>query len=76
MKCFIPFIGCRSRIWGAPNSIYTPLIVHSVLFLMRPTLKLHTKYPIYGYPVSMGSGMLCYKDRHPLLLKWFITFLR
>ena len=30
----------------------------------------------FGYPFRMGDGMVYCKERHPLLLKWVITFLR
>ena len=29
----------------------------------------------FGYPFNMGNGMMCYKERYPLLLEWFITFI-
>ena len=30
----------------------------------------------FGHPLCMGNRMPCCKERHPLLLKYFITFLR
>ena len=30
----------------------------------------------FGYPLRMGDGMVYCKERHPLLMKWVITFLR
>ena len=51
---------------------------HIVPFLLRPTLKLHTKcatFEVTKCPLSMGNGMICCKERHPLLLKGFISFL-
>ena len=32
--------------------------------------------PDLGYPLTMGNGMICHMERHPLLLKWPITFLK
>ena len=29
-----------------------------------------------GYPIITENGVLCYKERHPLLLKYIITFFR
>ena len=31
--------------------------------------------PVFGYPLSKENVMLCYKERHPLLLDYFIPFL-
>ena len=31
--------------------------------------------PGFGYPLSMGNGILCWKERHRLLLKLLETFL-
>ena len=32
------------------------------------------KMPEFGCTLRMGNGMLCYKERYLLLMKWFITF--
>ena len=32
--------------------------------------------PVFGYPLSKENVMLCYKERHPLLLDYFIPFLK
>ena len=54
------------------------LIVHNVVFLSTTNLKFHAKeLQILGkYPLSKGSVMLCSKERHPLLLDYFIPFLK
>ena len=31
--------------------------------------------PVFGYPLSKENVMLCYKERHPLLIDYFIPFL-
>ena len=46
MKCFIPFPTCIYNEGGASDSLYKSLIVHMVSFVLRSTLKLHTKYQI------------------------------
>ena len=51
-------------------------MVHNVSFLPTTNLKFHTKISVFGYPLSKGSVMLCYKERHPLLLDYFIAFLK
>ena len=34
------------------------------------------KISYFRYPLSTENAMMCYKERHPLLLKCLITFLR
>ena len=34
------------------------------------------KIAVFRYPLSKGNVMLCYKERHPLLLDYFIPFLK
>ena len=63
MKCFIPFPTCIHNEEGASDSLYKSLIVHMVSFLSRVTLKLHTKYHIWGALSAhdMRCHMPCYK---------------
>ena len=44
LKCFIALLRCMSKMGGASDSIFEPLMVQTVSFLLRSTLKLHTKY--------------------------------
>jgi len=37
--------------------------------------KIEHKMSDLGYPLSTGKDVLSSKEKHPLLLKWFITFL-
>ena len=75
MKCFITFLRCISKAGRAYGIITLPLIVHTLLFLSRSNLKLHTKYQILGtVSISTESGMLWCQDRHPLLLKYLTIF--
>jgi len=48
LKWFIIFLRYTSKVGGASDSIYKPLIVHVMPFLPRLTLKLHAKYQIWG----------------------------
>ena len=76
MKCFITFLGCVKMAERASDSIDELLMVHSVRFLPTTNLKFHAKFQFSGrYPPSKGDVMLCYKERHPLLLDYFIPFL-
>ena len=77
LKWSIAFLRCIWKMGWTFCSIYQPLIYNTVLFLMILTLKLCIKYLIWGtLPVPAHEmGVPCDEVRHPLLLKWFITFL-
>ena len=60
----------------ASESIYEPLKVHIVPFLPAINLKFYAKLAVFGYPLSKENVMLCCKERHPLLLDYFIPFLK
>ena len=47
-KWSMTLLKCISKIRGASKSIYKPYIIHTMLSLLRLTLKLHTKYQILG----------------------------
>ena len=76
LKWSFHFLRCTRKRRGTSESIYKPLIVNTVSFLLWSTLKFHTIYQILGYHIITGDGMLCYMERHPLLLKCLITFIR
>ena len=58
LDCFMALLSCVRKAEGASNSIYDPLMVHTILFPSKLTLKLHTKYQILGkYPISAGNGV-------------------
>ena len=48
MKCSIIFLRYVREVGGTSDSIYKPLIVHIVSILSMSTLKMHTKYHIWG----------------------------
>ena len=67
-----------SFIWkmgGAFESICQPSMGHTMWYIWRLTLKLHRKGQILGTFSALESWMMCYNERHSLLLKWFIIFL-
>ena len=59
----------------ASDSIYKHLVVHIMIFLCKTDFKTVSKIPYDGYPLSMGNGMMCCKDTHPLLLKYRKPFM-
>ncbi len=65
-----------NMIQRASDSIYETIVVHTVSFLLKTILKYHAKYQILRHHVMTGNGILCCNERHPLLLKCVITFLR
>ncbi len=76
LKCLITLIRYIIMIERAPERIYNPHMVHMVSFLPKTALHCYTEYQIFGTPHCTGNGRLCCKERHPLLLGWFMTFLR
>ena len=48
LKCYIVFLRCIRIIGWASNSIYKPLMVHTVSFLPKTNFKFHAKYQILG----------------------------
>ena len=48
----------------------------SQLYLCKIYTQMSSKMAIVEYQISLGKETLCSKDRHPLLLKCFITSLR
>ena len=61
------------------NSMCGPLVlVRTVSFLPTTNIKFHAKINIsvIRYPIRKGNVMVCYKERHPLLLDYFIPFLK
>ena len=69
-----PMYVSRKMRW-ASDSIYKHLVVHIMIFLCKTDSKTVSKIPYDGYPLSMGNGMMCCKDTHPLLLKYRKPFM-
>ena len=46
LKCLKTFLTCTKRMRGAVNKVFKPLMVHTMLFLPRTTLKLHTTFQV------------------------------
>ena len=68
LECFIIFIWSTKKAGNASDTIYELLMVYMVSIQLGRTLKLQTKCQILGTLSAQGNGMLCYKERHPLLL--------
>ena len=76
LKCLMTFLRYTKEMGWTSCSIYKLLIVYILPYLLWWTLKLHTKISDCEYPIIVGKRMLRYKERYPLLLKWFVTFFR
>ena len=78
LKYLITFLRYVRMIQGASDRILKPRMVHTVSFLPKITLKFRQNIS-FGAPSlhrKWENGMLCCKEKQPLLLKCFITFLR
>ena len=79
LKCFITFFGCiRKVLWLSEKRIYKPLMCQTVTFdiCIKIGSQITYKKLDLGNPLCTGNGMICYEERHTLLMKWLITFLR
>ena len=77
LECFITFLRCMRMNGRASVSIYMPLMVHTVSFILKTPLNFHVRQcQRLGTPFLKGNGISCCKERHPLLIKCLITFLR
>ena len=56
LKCFIFFLRCISMVRGAFNIINKPLLDHTMSFLPRVALKLHTKCQILVTFLELEMG--------------------
>ena len=75
MKWFISFLWCIREMGGASWSICQPSMGHTVWYIWTVDSQIARKRLDFMYLLSTGNGMLCYNERHSLLLKWFIIFL-
>ena len=76
INCVIPFLTCMAMTRRASDSICKPLMANTVSLIPKITLKFHEKYRIWGHPLCTANGMMCCNERHPLLFKCSISFLR
>ncbi len=76
LKYFITFLRHTQKVRGASDTIYNALRVHIVSLLLVSTLKDCTKLRIRGTLSARVMGCHAAKERHPLLLKCFISFLK
>ena len=77
LKYLITFIRCIRMIGGAFESMYhLPHYCHHVISAKLYTQKHQANSLILVTPTTNGNGMMCLKQRHPLLLKYLRTFIR
>ena len=76
LECFISFHRCMRRFGRTADNIYNPLIVNIMLFLPKTKLQISRKFTYFGHYNSTRNEIVCYEERHPLLLKYLITFIR
>ena len=56
LNCFISFLGCKRKVGGVSSSIYKPLMVPFMQFVLWTTLNFHTKYQIWGSLSAQERG--------------------
>ena len=73
LKCFITILRCIKRWEDLLITFTSPLLSMLVPFPPRSALKMHPKMIDLGYPSNKGNRILCYEERHTLLLNWLIN---
>ena len=66
----------RRKMGEAVDSICQPLMSLTVQCSTTVDSQVTHKIPDFQYTLSIENGMLCYQERHPLLMKCSKTFLR
>ena len=77
LKYLITFLRCIRKVIGFSDSIEKDPRVSNYVISTKSDSQFAPKISDFWYlPLILGTGneMVCYKERHPLLLKWFITF--
>ena len=75
LECLMIFLRCIRIVWGASDSIYKPLMVHTVSCLLILSLTFHAKYCVFGTLSAWRNGMLWYNESDALLLDCSNAFL-
>ena len=76
MHCFKACLRCRKNVGRAVDNICQPLMGHTVRFSNTADSQIAHKIPDFQYPLSTDNGMLHYKERHPLVMKYSKTSFR
>jgi len=76
LKYFITFFGCIMKVGGTFWWHLQAPYVSNRIISVKIDSQIAYKMLDLGYPLRMGNGMLCYEQRHTLLLKSFISPLR
>ena len=73
----IPSCGIFEKMRLASDSIYKHLLLFTPWHFCHTDSQIASTIPYDGYPLtlSMGNGMMCCKDTHPLLLKYRKPFM-
>ena len=74
-KFFITLLRCIRMIIRASVSICKHLMVNTVSYLLKTTLKIHAKCQSLGTPYLKECEIMCCKDSHPLLLECLIPLM-
>ena len=76
LECSILYLKCLKMTWWASGSICNHLMVQTVTVLEKTYSQIAYTISDFRFLLCTRNWMLCCKERHPLLLECFITFLR
>ena len=75
-KCLMTFLRCIKMIGRSSDSIYKPVMVNTVSFLQKQLSNFMQHVKLLWAPLETWNVLLWCKKRHPMMLGWFMTFLR
>ena len=76
IRWFKSILRCMELMGGARDNICLSITGPTEPVSIKVGSQIACKIPHFGYPLSTQNGMLNCKERHPLLMKCFKTFLR
>ena len=75
LKQLTTFVRYMRKVQALFDSIYKPVNVSNFVVSVKVDSQFVHKMSDLRYPLTQENMMMWGKERHPLLLKWFITFL-
>ena len=73
LKCFRTFLNCITMMKSFQQHIRAPYGQYHVIPTKNNSHISYITIPNFGHPLNKGNGMMCYKERHAMLLDCFIT---
>ena len=76
LERFITFLNWEKRLEEPLEAYLIPSWSTQPLFYQINTQRISSQKSYFGHKISQGNAIFCHKDRHPLLLECFRTFVR